>query len=64
MKTMTCQQLGGPSDFSLHGGTADEVINAQEHYLKVMVKSGDERHEDALKEMKGRWKKPVSGLGW
>jgi len=28
MKTMTCQQLGGPCDFSHHGMTADEVIKA------------------------------------
>jgi hypothetical protein len=29
-----------------------------------MVASGDAAHQGALKEMKGRWKKPVSGLAW
>lgn len=26
MKSMTCQQLGGPCQLSLHGETADEII--------------------------------------
>jgi predicted small metal-binding protein len=64
MKTMTCKQLGGPCDFALHGNTADEVIKTQDSHLKEMVASGDETHQSALKDMKGRWKKPVSGLAW
>jgi predicted small metal-binding protein len=64
MKVMTCRQLGGPCDFELHGSTADEVIKAQDRHLKEMVKAGDEAHEPALKDMKGRWKRPISGLGW
>jgi len=64
MKTTTCNQLGGPCDFALHGETADEVIKAQDSHLKEMVASGDESHRSALKEMKGRWKNPISGMGW
>jgi predicted small metal-binding protein len=64
MKTMTCKQLGGPCDFPLHGMTADEVIKAQDRHLKETVAKGDSTHEGALKEMKGRWKKPISGMGW
>ena len=64
MKTMTCQQLGGPCDFSHHGVTADEVIKAQDRHLKEMVANGDTAHERALKEMKGRLKNPVKGMGW
>jgi predicted small metal-binding protein len=64
MKTMTCQQLGGPCDFALHGNTADDVIKAQDRHLKEMVAGADETHQSALKEMKGRWKKPVSGMVW
>ena len=30
MKTMTCEQMGGPCDAAFHGETADEVIKAQE----------------------------------
>lgn len=64
MKTMTCQQLGGPCDFRHRGNTADEVIKAQDRHLKEIVAGGDKAHEGALKEMKGRWKHPVSGMGW
>ena len=64
MKTMTCKQLGGPCEFELHGNTADEVIKAQDRHLKDMVTGGDEAHEPALKEMKGRWRKPLSGMAW
>ena len=64
MKTMTCKQLGGPCDFALRGNTADEVIKAQDSHLKDTVAGGDTSHEAALKEMKGRWKNPISGMGW
>jgi predicted small metal-binding protein len=64
MKTTTCQHLGGPCDFPLRGNTANEVIKAQDSHLKEMVASGDETHQGALSEMQGRWKKPLSGMGW
>jgi predicted small metal-binding protein len=64
MKAMTCQQLGGPCELEHRGQTADEVIKAQDQHLKDMVAGGDAAHEPALKDMKGRWKRPVSGLGW
>jgi hypothetical protein len=46
------------------GNTADEVIKAQDRHLREVVAAGDVAHEPALKEMKGRWKHPVSGMGW
>jgi predicted small metal-binding protein len=64
MKTMTCKQLGGPCDFAHHGSTADEVIKAQDKHLKEAVAAGDAAHEPVLKEMKGRWKNPIAGMGW
>lgn len=64
MKTMTCKQLGGPCNHQLHGETADEVIKAQDKHLNEVVETGDTAHEPALKEMKGRWRRPVSGMGW
>jgi hypothetical protein len=64
MKTMTCKQLGGPCELALQGETADEVIKAQDRHLKEAVASGDETHKGALKDMKGRWKHPISGMGW
>jgi hypothetical protein len=64
MKTMTCRQLGGPCDLPHRGDTADEVIKAQDRHLKEMGAKGDETHTSALKDMKGRWKNPISGMGW
>ena len=64
MKTMTCRQLGGACDLELHGTSADEIIKAQDRHLKDIVAGGDQAHEPALKEMKGRWKRPISGMTW
>ncbi|MGB3828278.1 MAG: DUF1059 domain-containing protein [Ornithinimicrobium sp.] len=64
MKTMTCRALGGPCDLTLHGNTADDVIQAQDQHLKDAVSAGDTSHEPALREMKGRWKHPKQSLGW
>jgi hypothetical protein len=64
VKTMTCRQLGGPCELPHHGASADEVIKAQDAHLKEMVAKGDDAHRPALKEMKGRWRHPISGMGW
>ena len=37
MKTMTCQQLGGPCDLAHRGETHDDVINAQDQHLKACL---------------------------
>ncbi len=64
MKTVTCKQLGGPCELPLSGSTADEVIKAQDRHLKEAVAAGDQTHENALKDMKGRWKHPFAAMGW
>ncbi len=64
MKTMTCRQLGGPCDLELRGETADDVIKAQDAHLREAVEGGDTAHEPAHRDMKGRWRNPVKGLGW
>jgi len=64
MKVMTCQQLGGPCEFEHRGQTADEVIKAQDRHLKERVATGDAAHEGAANDMRGRWRRPISGMGW
>ena len=64
MKTMTCKQMGGPCDKAFSGETADDVINAQDQHLKDAVAAGDTAHEPANKDMRGRWKHPIKGMGW
>ena len=64
MKTMTCQDLGGPCTLAHRGDSADEVINAQDRHLKELVKAGDDAHVPAREDMKGRWRHPVKSLSW
>ena len=64
MKTMTCKQMGGPCDLAFQGRSADDVIKAQDRHLKDVVAGGDRAHENALKAMKSRWRKPIAGMGW
>ena len=64
MKSMTCRQLGGPCDQVHRGADANEIIHAQDQHLKDAVAAGSTEHEPARKEMKGRWKRPLSGMKW
>jgi hypothetical protein len=64
MKSMTCEQLGGPCTHEHHGASADEVIKAQDRHLKDAVANGDAAHSGALSAMKGRWRNPIGGFGW
>lgn len=64
MKTMTCEDLGGACDLRHSGADANVIIKAQDKHLREMVAQGDDTHAQALKEMKGRWKNPISGMGW
>ena len=64
MKTMTCRELGGACDHALRGETADDVIKLQDQHLKDAVAAGDATHDEALRAMRGRWKRPISGMRW
>ena len=64
MRQMTCKQLGGTCDLVHRGGDANEIIQAQDRHLRDAVAAGQTDHEPALKDMKGRWKRPISGLKW
>jgi predicted small metal-binding protein len=64
MKTMTCSQLGGACALAHAGDDANEIIKAQDRHLREVVAAGDTEHEPALRDMKGRWRRPVSGMKW
>jgi hypothetical protein len=64
MKSMTCKELGGPCELAHQGDDANEIIQAQDQHLREAVAGGDDDHKPALDAMKGRWKRPVSGLKW
>jgi hypothetical protein len=63
-QTMTCRQLGGPCDLAHQGEDANAIIKAQDRHLRDAVAAGHADHEEALNAMKGRWKRPRSGLKW
>jgi hypothetical protein len=64
MKTMTCNQLGGACDLALSGEDANEIIQAQDRHLRDAVAAGQTDHEPALRDMKARWRRPLSGMKW
>ena len=64
MKTMTCRQLGGACELAHVGADANEIIKAQDLHLREVAAAGSSDHEPALRDMKGRWRRPVSGLRW
>ena len=64
MKTMTCRQLGGPCDHAHQGASADDVIKQHDQHLQDMLAAGDAAHGPARDDMKGRWKRPISGMKW
>ena len=64
MKMMTCRDLGGACDLTLSGEDANEIIQAQDRHLREVVTAGDTDHEPALRDMKGRWRRPISGMKW
>ena len=64
MKTMTCRQLGGACELAHGGDDANEIIQAQDRHLREAVAEGSTDHEPALRDMKGRWRRPVSGMKW
>lgn len=64
VKTMTCRALGGACDLRHVGDDANEVIKQHDRHLREAVAAGSSDHEPALRDMKGRWRRPVSGLKW
>jgi predicted small metal-binding protein len=64
MKVMTCAQLGGPCEFAHRGTDHNEIIHAHDRHLRDAVAAGSTEHEPPLKDMKARWRRPVSGLKW
>lgn len=64
MKTMTGRELGEPCDFGHTGKDADEVINVLDSHLRERVAECDDTHADVLNDMKSRWRRPISGMGW
>jgi hypothetical protein len=63
-KAMSCAQLGGPCDAVHRADDPNDIIKAQDRHLREAVAAGSAEHEPALKDMRGRWRRPVSGMKW
>jgi hypothetical protein len=61
---MTCKDLGGPCDLAHRGEDANEIINAQDQHLKERERAGDDAHQPARADMKGRWRHPKKSMNW
>jgi hypothetical protein len=46
MKTMTCEQLGGPCSIEHRGEDHNDVIKAQDRHLEEQIAAGDETHRE------------------
>ena len=64
MKTMTCKQLGGVCDLAHSGEDHNEIIQSQDRHLRDAVAAGSTDHEPARRDMKARWRRPISGMKW
>ncbi|SDS46066.1 hypothetical protein SAMN04488543_1771 [Friedmanniella luteola] len=64
VKTMSCRQLGGACELEHRGGTADEIIVAQDRHLEEAEQAGDATHQEARDAMRGRWRRPRKSLDW
>jgi len=61
VKTMTCNQLGGPCDTQFHAKTFEEM---GEMSRKHVAETGDEVHVEAMKKMKGLMDDPNAMKEW
>lgn len=54
MKSMTCNQLGGPSDcmHTFTGETFEEIGEQSKSHAMEMASQGDQPHIDKMNEMK------------
>jgi hypothetical protein len=60
MKTMTCNQLGGPEtcDEEFHANTFEEMAEMSKKHAHEMHKKGDEAHMKVMQEMKEKMNDP------
>lgn len=64
MKTMTCQQMGGPCETAIQGISADEMIANGAKHITDMVAGGDTTHQAALDMMEEARTNPASAAEW
>ena len=58
MKTMTCEQLGGPCDKEFHAETFEQMAEQSKKHGMEMFEKGDEEHIKVMNKMKEHMNDP------
>jgi len=64
MKTMKCKQLGGACDREFSASSFEEIAEMSKNHGIEMFQIGDEKHLEAMSEMKKRMSEPGSMKRW
>ena len=64
MKTMTCEELGGACTLEFHAETFEEIAEQSKKHGMEMLKSGDQAHRDAMREMQELMETPTDMREW
>ena len=64
MKTMTCKQLGGACDMAFHANSFEEIANQSKKHGMEMFQQGDQKHLQAMNEMKELMTNPDAMKQW
>ena len=64
MKTMTCKQLGGACDREFSANSFEEIAEMSKQHGMEMLKQEDEKHLNAMNEMKELMQSPDVMKEW
>ena len=64
MKTMTCKQLGGACDREFSANSFEEIAEMSKQHGMEMLKQEDEKHLNAMNEMKELMQSPDAMKEW
>lgn len=61
---MTCKQLAGACDIEFHANSFEEIAEQSKKHGMEMFQKGDEKHLQAMSEMKKLMKTPNAMKEW
>ncbi|MBL4755803.1 MAG: DUF1059 domain-containing protein [Flavobacteriales bacterium] len=64
MKTMTCNQLGGPCDLEFRANTFEEIAEQSKKHGMEMFQQGEAAHLKAMDEMQKLMQSPNAMNEW
>ncbi len=64
MKSMTCEELGGACTMEFHANSFEEIAELSKKHVMEMLKSGDQLHRDAVREMQELMETPTDMQEW